>query len=490
MNSFSKIEADISSIVLNRQDTAPLFLQLTNSLRSLILSGSLVPGVRLPASRRLAETLGISRNAVNDAFTLLHAECLIEIRKGSGTYIAQRRDQQAQSCPITSPDLLSSRSRKLMGQSNRWALASPDAVLAPGIPALQHFPVERWNKSVLRGSRASSKSAWSNQDPRGYLPLRQAIAAQIGPSRGVLSSPENIIILSSSREAFQMSALLLLEVGSAAAVEDPCLPELTATLTLTGNCALACPTDDEGIETASLERLAQIDNIRLVFTTPTHQYPSGAELSPRRRASLLKLAKKHDFYIVEDDYDGEFRSSVRRQQSLFGLDVDRRVIYVGTFSKSIAPSLRLAFMVSPPELVDAFVALKTLRDGSVSLPLQLAMHDFIASGYFTRHLVEMRQLYRMRQLALAEELRSLLDGTMTVNAEGDGLHLVGHLPACIPDRHVASAAAKRGIGATALSSYCLQRSDLNGLIMGFAGWDASKLKEAARTIASIVRNGS
>lgn len=490
MSTASKIEANICNIVLDRQGNVPLFLQLTNTLRTLILSGSLAPGVRLPASRRLAQTLGISRNAVNDAFTLLHAECLIEIRQGSGTYIARCRDPAEQPRPLASVELLSARSRKLMGQSTRWALASPDAVLAPGIPALQQFPVDRWNKSVLRGSRASSKAAWSDQDPRGYLPLRQAIAAQIGPSRGVFSSPEHIIILSSAREAFQMSALLLLDVGGAAAVEDPCLPELAATLTLTGNCALACPTDDEGIETTSLERLAQTEKIRLVFTTPTHQYPSGAELSPRRRSTLLDLAKKHDFYIVEDDYDGEFRSSVRRQQSLFAQDADRRVIYVGTFSKSVAPSLRLAFMASPPELVDAFVAMKTLRDGSISLPLQFAMHDFIASGSFTRHLVEMRQLYRMRQLALAEELRAVLGGTMSVNAEGDGLHLVGHLPAAIPDRHVAAAAAKQGIGATALSSYCLQRRDLNGLVMGFAGWDARKLKDAARTLASIVVNGS
>ncbi|MGG7519634.1 PLP-dependent aminotransferase family protein [Allorhizobium undicola] len=489
MSPFSKIEADISGIVLDRQGPVPLSLQLTNALRALILSGSLASGVRLPASRRLAQTLGISRNAVNDAFTLLNAECLIEVRQGSGTYVAHRHDRQSANPSMSSVELLSVRSQQLMAQSPRWMLASPDAVLAPGIPALHYFPANRWNKSVLRASRASTKSAWSQQDPRGYLPLRQAIAAQIGPSRGVFTSPEHIIVLSSAREAFQMSAMLLLEDGATAAVEDPCLPELVATLTLTGNHVRGCPTDEEGIETAALESLTERENIRLVFTTPTHQYPSGAELSPQRRSSLLALAEKYNFYIIEDDYDGEFRSSVKRQQSLFRQDTDRRVIYVGTFSKSIAPSLRLAFMVSPPELAEAFVALKTLRDGSVSLPLQFAVHDFIASGNFTRHLVEMRQLYRMQQLALAEELTALLGGIMSINTDGDGLHLVGHLPFKFLDRNISAAAAKRGIGATALSSYCLQRQDLNGLVMGFAGWDVRKLKDAAGTIANLIRTG-
>lgn len=484
------IEADISSISLARNGGEPLPIQLANALRCMILAGNLATGVKLPASRKLAESLGISRNAVNDAFALLHAECLLEMRHGAGTFVAGKNGSTGGDCSPAASHLLSQRSRQLLSKASAWSLASPDSVLAPGIPALTHFPLERWNRCALKASRAASTKTWADQDPAGYLPLRQAIAAQIGPSRGVFCGPEQIVILSSSREAFQLAALVLLEAGAAAAVEDPCLPELAATLAMSANRLSPCPSDEEGIAVDALDSACRMESIRLVFTTPTHQYPSGVEMSPQRRSDLLDMAAQHDFYIVEDDYDGEFRSSTRRQQSLFAQDTQGRVLYVGTFSKSIAPSLRLAFLALPPDLVKAFVSLKTLRDGSVSLPLQLAMHEFIASGSFTRHLAEMRQLYRMRRLALAEELRAELGGLMTLNAEGDGLHIVGHLPAEFKDRAIVDAAGKKAIGATALSGYCLKRNDLNGLVMGFAGWDAVNLKKAARTVANIVKSGT
>jgi len=477
----SRPEAFLDHIALDAGAVETLSAQLARELRRLALSGGIAAGARLPSSRALAQRLGVSRNTVAAAYDLLAAEGYIETTLGAGTFVAAAcaETTQGRAAPSTAilPGL-SSRGHQLSGLSPAPLPATP-LVFTPGVPALDAFPLEEWRRLLARSGRRLGREALWLADPRGWPPLRAAIAAHLGPARGVICDPDQVIVLASARQAVDLAARLLADPGDAAWVEEPGYAETRVALIAAGLLPAPVPVDGEGIDVAAGVALAPA--ARLACVTPSHQYPLGATMSLKRRLALIDWARQAGGTIVEDDYDGEFRYGGQPLTALYGLDGGDRVIYVGSFSKSMFPSLRLAYMVCPAGLVDAFTGARGQLDGHAAALGQAALAEFMASGSFGAHIRRMRALYRARQEALLHHGRRRLNGAVALAPSTAGLHLVGRLAAGTDDR--ALAARIQGAAPSPLARYFAGPAGESALVLGYAGWDEPALAAGAQAIA-------
>lgn len=357
-------------ISVDRSSAAPLHRQLYEGLREAILSGRLSAGALLPSTRELAAGLGVSRNTATSAYAQLLAEGYLEGRVGSGTYVARSLPDdllRARSGPGGEPGgagaevALSRRGRLLAATPTTTARdAGPARAFRPGIPALDAFPFGLWRRLESRFWRRPPPGLLGYGDPAGYGPLRAGISAYLRAARAVRCSPEQVIVVSGSQQALDLAARVLLDPGDAAWVEEPGYAGARAALLGAGARLVPVPVDEEGLDVAAGARLGP--DARLVHVTPSHQYPLGATMSLARRLELLGWARRSGAWVLEDDYDSEYRYAGRPLEALQGLDAEGRVIYVGTFSKVLFPSLRLGYLVLPPDLVDAFAAARELTD--------------------------------------------------------------------------------------------------------------------------------
>lgn len=398
----------IVTLALDPAAESPLFRQLYVALRQSILAGVLTPGLQLPASRSLAEELGVSRNTVLNAYQQLLAEGYLEGKMGSGTYVPRTLPEEmmqvrhAAGRPRSAPPKRSGLSRRgeLLAKTASTIARSSGIPrpFRPGIPALDAFPFAIWMRLMTRHYRRPPRAALSYDSAAGHVPLREAVAAHLGPARAVRCDPKQVHITTGSQQALDLIARLLLDPGNAAWIEEPGYPGARAALEGQGIRLTPIPVDQDGLDVAA--GIARCPQARLVYVSPSHQYPLGVTLSLPRRFALLDWARRAGAWIVEDDYDSEFRYSGRPLAALQGLDCDDRVLYVGTFGKTLFPSLRLGYLVVPSHLTDVFAAARGAIDRQTATLPQAVVADFINEGHFTRHIRRMRTLYRERQETL------------------------------------------------------------------------------------------
>lgn len=470
----------------------PLHRQLYDGLRGAVLSGRLAPGSRLPSTRALASELGVSRNTAMSAYLQLLAEGYLEGRVGSGTFVAgslpdemlgfraagAKADRTADS-----GGGLSRRGSLLAGTrtSTVGGVGRPRA-FRPGVPALDEFPSEVWRRLSGRVWRRPEPDLLGYGYPAGYGPLREEISAYLRASRAVLCEADQVIVVSGSQQALDLCARVLLDPGDAAWVEDPGYGGARAALLGSGARLVPVPVDAEGLDVAAGKE--REPGAQLACVTPSHQFPTGATMSLGRRLELLAWAEEADSWVVEDDYDSEYRYTGRPLEALQGLDEGGRVVYVGTFSKVLFPALRLGYLVVPLGLVDAFVAARELVDRQPPGVEQAVLARFMGEGHFARHVRRMRVLYATRRTALLDAAGRHLDGLLEIRPAEAGMHLVGELPEGVDDREASRLAAQAGIEAPAISVY---GGGNGGLMLGYAAVGVEEIEAAVRRLAEALR---
>ena len=463
--------------------TAPLYERVYLTLRDRILGGQLLTGERLPSSRALADDLGVSRNVVLIAYDKLLSEGYTETKAGSGTFVrALTLPTQIQ----TATDL------KLSDYGNRAVEVRPRSPYAEqtALPYNFRYGLTPPDEQLARlWKRSLAKQALSvpldYQNPAGYLPLRRALASYLGRARGVVASAEQILITGGSQQALDLSARVLLNPGDTVLLEDPHYQGARLVFQARGAKLHYAKVDHEGLRVpdAVEEKVAA----KLAYVTPSHQFPSGAVLSLKRRLELLEWAHKNEAFILEDDYDSEFRYHGKPIPAIQGLTQAKgRVIYMGTFSKLLFPSLRLGFVVLPPNLVEVFAAAKWLSDRFSPVLEQAALAELMSSGRFERHVRRMRVQHAKRRRALLKGLKPLKN--TEIQGSNAGLHLVVWLNDFSPKdaERLVSKAHELGVGIYPITPYYQQTPERLGLLMGYAALDESAIQEGTRRLASLV----
>lgn len=468
--------------------------QIFDQVRAAILDGRLAPGARLPSTRALSKDLGVARNTVLYAFDQLQAEGYVESRAGSGIYVSgQLPEHLLRAAGSGRPVPLRSPGSGAVSRRGELVRSGFQATIRRGSPipfatepiAADQFPVELWARLCARHFRTAKPRDFGYGELAGYRPLREAIADYLIESRGVRCSPEQVIIVSGSQQALDLTFRVLLDPGDRVALEDPCYAGVRAALLASGATLVPTPVDAEGILVQSIA--ARCPAPRLVYVTPSHQYPLGAVLSLRRRLSLLDWASRHGSWIVEDDYDGEFRYAGRPLLAMQALDRSGRVAYVGTFSRALLPSLRLGYLVLPPALVDAFLAMRALSDDSPPQLTQAAAAAFIGEGHFSRHLRRMRTVYAERRQALLDAAEGHLGGLLELSADEAGLQLIGWLASDLTEQAASEHAARFGVDVRPLGQCRIQAGGRPGLMLGFAGFSPARIRSAAAKLAQALR---
>ncbi len=471
----------------------PLHRQLYQAIRSAILSGQLRAGQRLPSSRQLATELTVSRSTIVGAYDQLLAEGYVESKAGAGTCVVHTLpDDALTAAPVEHHSPSSHGERRLSVRGSRIAAtmngAQPSDRLRAfqgGMPALDAFPIKLWSGLLARRWAQPPLQLLAGACTAGYQPLREAIAAYLRTARGVRCEAEQVIVTAGAQQGLDLAARILTDPGDRVLVEDPGYLGARSAFIAAGAELTPMPVDDDGLNVEAC--VAQGAGARLIYVCPSHQYPLGVTMSLTRRLALLDWANREGVWIIEDDYDSEYRYASRPLAALQGLDHSGRVIYMGTFTKVMFPSLRLGYLVAPPDLVDTFVAARALADRHSALPEQAALADFISEGHFARHIRRMRALYATRQAVLVEAAQRELADWLEVEPAEAGMHLLGWLPAGVSDTQVSRLAARRGITAAPLSAYRLIPGGRGALVLGYAGVDEWKIRAAVKELGHALR---
>lgn len=491
---------DLAILTVDPTSTVSRYAQLYGAMREAILRGQIRPGVRLPSTRDLARSLGLSRNTVTAAFEQLVAEGYLESRVGDGTYVSSALPDDllyvhTEASPSRSKEeahdvQLSERHRTIIttpmgGSADEHA---PRA-FRTGIPALDAFPYAIWSRLVARRWRDPSPELLTYGDATGYWPLRQAIANYLSAARGVHCTVEQVMITAGSQHALDLAAQVLLNPGDPVWIEDPGYRGARAALLGASAKLIPVPLDEEGLSVEA-GRHACAD-ARMAYVTPSHQYPTGVTMSVARRLALLEWAQRANAWILEDDYDSEYRYHGHPLAALQGLDMggeQNRVLYTGTFSKVLFPGLRLGYLVAPLPLVEPFMQALHRAHRYLSVFDQAVLADFIDAGHFARHIRRMRALYAQRQQLLVAAIQAELAAYMTVNPAPAGLHLVGWLQHGLDDRVVAAAAEQQGVEVAPISGYSLLPQSKHGLVLGYAMLDEEKIVEGVICLKRAIRS--
>jgi GntR family transcriptional regulator / MocR family aminotransferase len=465
----------MTTFAFDRRSATPFYQQIYDGYRTAILKGQLRPGERLPSTRALATELGISRLPAVYAFEQLLHEGYIEGRAGSGTFVKDSiPDELAQVAPDAPRE-----ARRPIRVMDRARLAP----LRVSLPALDKFPVRLWSRLVSKHAKQLTIEQMAYGDPAGYVPLREAVADYLRTARAVRCEADQVLIVSGSQMALQITALSLLGRGSTVCIEEPGYPGAHAALARGGARIVPVRVDEEGIDVDALA--AKGRKVRAVYVTPSHQYPLGVSMTVSRRLALLEWARRTDAWIIEDDYDSEYRYASRPLGALQGIDTASRVIYIGTFSKVLFPSLRLGYLVVPRELIDDFTRHRESIDLFSPVLEQAVLAEFLRDGHFGRHLRRMRALYEKRRDALVRGLREHAGGLMPHNSDA-GLHVSAFLPKGVDDHAVVAEAARRGVEATALSTCYFGEHPRTGLVLGFGGASERRILAACRTLGEVL----
>jgi GntR family transcriptional regulator/MocR family aminotransferase len=482
-------------ITLDGESQTPLYRQLYDCLRRAILSGQLAPGTRLQSTREMAAELKVSRNTVVNAYEQLLAEGYLEGQVGSGTYVSRALPEDLLNVKtLTRRCARTGSARVALSRRGRvFAAFAPSVPRAPepvrpfqtGVPALDSFPFDTWSKLLARHWRHPADALLGYGEPQGHAPLRRAVASYLGLSRAVRCTPEQVIVVDGAQMAFDLIARVLLDPGDAAWMEEPGYPGARAALVAAGARLAHVPVDAEGLDVAAGAALEPA--ARLIYATPSHQFPLGMTMSLPRRLALLDWASRAGAWVVEDDFDSEYRYEGRPLASLQGLDTDGHVVYVGTFSKFMFPSLRLGYIVAPPNLVDAFVAARAMAGRHSPTVEQAVLTDFIEEGHFGRHIRRMRTLYRERQMFLVEALREEAGDIVEVEPADAGIQLAAWLPEGLDDREVSREAAARGVESRPMSSFYAGEPGRAGVELGYAAFNEAQIRKGAAQFSAGVR---
>ena len=465
----------------------PLFRQVYLGLRKAILSGAFQGGGRLPSTRELAQQLGVSRTVVLLAYDQLLAEGFTEGHSGSGTYVSaavgpprSAPAEEAAKLPLAPFGRAAAGAwTKLSFFQQRTAALPYD--FAYGRSDVSTFPFAMWRRQLLKCARRASVAELDYGPAGGNATLREAICAHLRRARAVNCDPEQVIVVNGSQQALDLIARILLQPGDRVVVEDPSYQGTTEVLRAAAARLLPIPVDEQGLDPARLPPSA-----RIVFVTPSHQFPTGSILPLARRLALLEWAKRKDAVVVEDDYDGEFRYEGQMLESLQGLDRGARVIYIGTFSRTIFSALRIGYLVVPKSLIAAFSAGKWLCDRHTPSLEQATLAEFIASGMYERYLRKVRRRNATRRDALLEAVGKYLRGRAEVSGAAAGAHLVLWPARHVEEEVLIAAAAARGVGDYAISPYYLRRPSRTGLLLGYSRLTESDIQEGIRRLGKVL----
>lgn len=485
----------LGTINLDRSSPIALHRQLYQNLRDKILSQELKSGTRLPSTRVLAQEMDLGRNTVINAFNQLIAEGYVESIVGSGTRITTSLPKDfianfaQQYMKNTNP--LSTKKRNLQISDNVEDLLKVPFLegtklkpFTPALPSIEEFFIKIWGTIMIKTWRRMSGSHFGYGSALGHPALREVIASYLRTARGVKCKSSRIIITNGAQQALNLTAQLLLNKGDRVWIEDPCYNGAKAAFSGVSAKIIPLPVDESGI--VIKKELCSAATARLVYISPSNQFPLGVTMSLKRRLELIQWAEENNSWIIEDDYDSEFRYSGSPVMALQGIDRSDRVIYIGTFSKVLFPALRLGYMVVPEELVEPFHTLRAHADRGSPLFEQIVLHEFINQGHFARHIRRMKKIYADRRNAMIEAMNKHLEGFIKPSLGKAGLHIVTWLPDGIDDQELSGLLKSAGYDVPALSGYFINPSKKGGLLFGFTALDASEMDKAFETIAPII----
>ncbi|KKB61246.1 DNA-binding protein [Robbsia andropogonis] len=476
---------------LDRREGSPLYRQLHRLLQQAILTQTLKAGTRLPSSRVLAAEIGLGRNTVTQVYEQLTLEGYVSAATGRGTYVADTSPDQIDGVTANAADAvdhgaapsdLSCRGRRLIdeaGASNRqWG------AFMPGVPDVSRFPGHVWTRLQNKYWRKMSPDLLTYASGGGLPALRRALADYLGAARMVQCRPEQIIITTGIHQSVDLTARLLSDPGDVVWTEEPGYWGVRSVMHACGLDTHAIPVDGEGMAPSPTDLSVPP---KLILVTPSHQYPMGSVMSLARRRMLLEYARQHQCWVIEDDYDSEFRYGSRPLASLQGLDNAGRVIYVGSFGKTLFPGLRIGYVVVPQAYADAFAVASSELYREGQLMQQAVLAEFIAEGHFASHIRKMRALYGHRRQILLDAITNRYGHDMTLTGSDAGLHLVAQWSADIDDTAVTAAALARGILVRPLSRYFSEPSRAqSGWLLGYACVPDEQVRPAFDTLASVL----
>jgi GntR family transcriptional regulator/MocR family aminotransferase len=484
-------------ITVDRSSAKPFYRQLYEGYRDAIVARLLRAGQRMPSTRTLASDLGISRIPVLNAFEQLLAEGYFESRVGAGTFVAgslpdelatpTRPEPSRKIKDRKTPRALSRRVRDLEQEGPGPWLRNL-GLFSVSQPPTDHFPLKIWSRLVARRSRDLDPSQLHYSQSMGYLPFREAVAEYLRTSRAVACEAQQIMVVNGSQHALELTALVLLDPDQSAWIEDPGYFGAKKALRMAGVRAAPVPVDDEGLDVEAGMRLHP--RARAAYVTPSHQFPLGVTMSASRRLQLLDWAQGSGAWIIEDDYDSEYRFGSQPISSLQGLDRDRRVIYIGTLTKILFPALRVGYIVIPEDLVEAFATVRRAMDFFSPTFHQVVLADFIREGHLSRHARRMRQLCEGRRSALVEAIRSELGDGLEVLGDRAGMFLAAALPKGSRDLPIAEEAARGGLWATPLSQCSIGRPRRQGLVLGYGGFNETEIRSGVRRLRRAFETAS
>lgn len=478
------------TLTILSEDSTPAYRQVYEQLREQILRGSLPPGTRLPSSRQLARDAGVARVTVAQAYAQLAAEGFVVTRSGSGTYV-----DECLRLPLAAAAGPGEPARQaLTAWGNRVAeLAPPAASTADvgrieidfglGRPFAEDFPYDVWRRLLAQYLSTDDAVLSRYGSAAGFQPLREALARHLTQVRGVRCVPDQVVIVSGAQQALDILARLLIEPGDVVLMESPGYPDARTIFLLYHANIVALPADDGGFPVEAIPGDCQA---RLVFVTPSHQFPRGGTMPLARRQALLTWAREHNAVVVEDDYDGELRYDGYSQSALQGLDDGSRVVYLGTFSKVLFPALRLGYLVLPEWLVGPFVRAKDLVDRGAPTLTQAAMADFINEGHFERHLRRLRRLYGEKRAILVEELQGHLAGRVSFSPLPAGLHILVYLEAGVDEDRVVQEAAVRGVRVYSGAPFHIESDPPASILLGYSGLRDEAIREGVRRLSQAI----
>jgi GntR family transcriptional regulator/MocR family aminotransferase len=476
----------MSFVIPLLNDRESLSRQIYLWFRQAILRRVMASAERLPSSRELAEQLHVSRTVVVLAYEQLLAEGFVVGRAGSGTYVAD----------VLTGAGLGARTARIKVRLSRYGRAAA-AAAAANFPELSHprlrydfaygrsdvevFPFEMWRRMLLRNARKASLRRLDYGPAGGNAALREAISVHLRRSRAVICDPSQIIVVSGSQQALDLVARVLIERGDRIAIENPCYQGTREVLRSSGARLLPMAVDRDGLDPAKLPQ-----GTRMVFVTPSHQFPTGAILSLPRRLALVDWARRKDGLVVEDDYDGEYRYEDQSLQSLQGLDADGRVIYIGTFSRTVFSSLRIGYLIVPKALISVFTSAKWLCDRHTATLEQETLAEFIAGGLYERHLRRVRRRNAARREALRDAVGKHLGERVEVTGFGAGAHVALWPRTRVAETAVIERAATRDVAVYGISPYFLGKPRRPGLMLGYSRMKESDIREGVRRLSEAL----
>ncbi len=485
-------------VILDRNATIPMHQQLSSQIGRAVLSGRLPSGTKLPPSRNLAKKLKVSRTTVVTAFQQLIGEGYLESRVGVGTFVGshlqkldlpssllQRNGRTSVSSPIY--NVLSDRGKALVKSKNYNLLQVPTTFL-PNQPAYDKFPFDVWARLMWRQHRNPSYELLNYGNTMGYPPLRRAIAGYLDHARGIKCDENQIVIVSGSQMAVSLTAWILLNPGDSIMVEDPGYMTMRGMLKGFGARIVHVPVDDQGMKISS--GIEMDPNARIALLAPSHQYPLSVTLSLTRRIELLSWASRANSWIVEDDYDSEFRFSGAPLAPMQTIDPNGRVIYVGTFSKALYPSLRIGYLVVPPALIDAYGSAVHFFTRGVSTLTQAVLAEFIERGHFTKHIRRMRSVYAERHEEIIDAIHRELNGVIDLSPAKAGMNVIGWLSQHATDHDNDVSAAQKlktqGVLSTPMSILYSKKQPRHGLLLGFGNSSSEEIQSAVIKMAQVL----